>query len=563
MKLYEYVLRFRDEASAKLKAFRAAAGQAGNESVETARKLGRLSAQADLTGNSFGRLKSMLAGAFTIAALSTFATNVVQTTARMDGYTNSIRFSSGSAQEAAKNTQFLNGWIDKAGLNAESSFKSFQLLNGGLIGFKNQGELARETFKGVTMASSAFGLGADETQGAVLALAQIAGKGKVSMEELRGQLGERIPGAMQVAARAMGTTTAGLEQMVAKGIPAEKFLPRFAAELQKTFGSAMPEAAQSLSANLNRLVNALFRAANAIGQRFKPIINVLIVDIGKLISWISRNREELISLAKWISAGVLIWATYSGTVMAVTGVMAAYQKVVVLARIAQVLWTRGITMTNVALLANPFGLAIAGIAALTAGIIYAWNNFEGFRGAIIGIKEALVQLGQNMIQNFLPVFRYVGEVIEKVKAGDFVGAAKSAAKATASIGIATAANIADLVTGNMFRGVGDAYNRGDATGRKMGGIKMPEWLSKYLNPINPAPENPANPVTPKMEQPAGMGDITGGGSKPLVVNISFQKFNESITINAGGLDGAISEVEQKFLDMFGRVIDGGVSSVGR
>ena len=41
-----------------------------------------------------------------------------------------------------------------------------------------------------------MGLSADQTSGVLLALQQMISKGTVQAEELRGQLGERLPGAL-------------------------------------------------------------------------------------------------------------------------------------------------------------------------------------------------------------------------------------------------------------------------------------------------------------------------------------------------------------------------------
>lgn len=61
---------------------------------------------------------------------------------------------------------------------------------------KDTGVTAAQTktvFEGIAAASAKLGLSADETNGALLAL-QMASKGTVSAEELRGQLRERLPG---------------------------------------------------------------------------------------------------------------------------------------------------------------------------------------------------------------------------------------------------------------------------------------------------------------------------------------------------------------------------------
>lgn len=93
--------------------------------------------------------------------------------------------------------------------------------------------------------------------GALLAIQQMMSKGTVQAEELRGQLGERLPGAFQIAARSMGVTTAELGKMLESGkVLADDFLPKFAAQLEKTFGASAEKAANSLQAQLNRMDNA-------------------------------------------------------------------------------------------------------------------------------------------------------------------------------------------------------------------------------------------------------------------------------------------------------------------
>jgi tape measure domain-containing protein len=90
--------------------------------------------------------------------------------------------------------------------------------------------------------------------GVFLALGQMISKGKVQAEELRGQLGERLPGAFNLAARAMGVTTAQLDDMLKKGqVTAEDMLPKLAAVLKDEFGPAAEHASQGAQGAVNRL----------------------------------------------------------------------------------------------------------------------------------------------------------------------------------------------------------------------------------------------------------------------------------------------------------------------
>lgn len=128
------------------------------------------------------------------------------------------------------------------------------------------GETTKRTFRGMIMAGSALGRTSEEVEGGLLALQQIAGKGKVSMEELRQQLGERLPGAMNIAARAMSVTPQELEAMVAKGLDASLFLDKFSRQLEKEFGPAAEAAAKRPEAAFARLRNSIFLARSEVAN---------------------------------------------------------------------------------------------------------------------------------------------------------------------------------------------------------------------------------------------------------------------------------------------------------
>lgn len=115
-------------------------------------------------------------------------------------------------------------------------------------------------FKAVTDSGAALQLSTDEVNGALVALGQMMSKGKVQAEELRGQLGERLPGAFQMAAKAMGMTTAELDKFMADGkLTAEDLLPKLAAALEEQYGEAALKAANTVQGSINRLETEWFR----------------------------------------------------------------------------------------------------------------------------------------------------------------------------------------------------------------------------------------------------------------------------------------------------------------
>ena len=87
----------------------------------------------------------------------------------------------------------------------------------------------------------------------------------VSMEELRGQLGDRLPGAFGIAAKSMNVTTEELDKLVSSGkLTASEFLPKFAAALRDTFGDT--SYVDGYTASWNRLQNSLNEAFVIIGK---------------------------------------------------------------------------------------------------------------------------------------------------------------------------------------------------------------------------------------------------------------------------------------------------------
>lgn len=241
--------------------------------------------------------------ALSIGALIGFGKEVTSVTAKFEGLENSIRFASG--QEGAKNMEFLDGTIKRLNLNMDSSYKGFQTLTGSLKGTALEGQATRDIFEGVGIAASVMNLSAEQSEGAFLALSQMASKGVVSSEELRGQLGERLPGAMGIAAKAMGVTQAKLGEMLQKGeVMATDFLPKFSRELKKTFEGGLPAAMNSMQSAINKQENALTQFKLKTGETFRPLIigvleagNYLFGFLGDMMNYTQPVKDALTGVA--------------------------------------------------------------------------------------------------------------------------------------------------------------------------------------------------------------------------------------------------------------------------
>lgn len=231
--------------------------------VEAKSSSGIDGARKQLNGlaSSMGDVASLAARGLGLAGLVTglksLVTGLTEAGLRAEKLGNQLAFAMGSAAAGAREMDFVRTAADKLGLDLVSAAGAYGKLAASSQGTALAGGKTRDIFLAVSKASTVMGLSASETEGALLAISQMMSKGMVQAEELRGQLGERLPGAFNIAARAMGVTTAELGKMLEQGeVIASDFLPRFAKELERTLGDAPQSAAASAQAQLNRFSTA-------------------------------------------------------------------------------------------------------------------------------------------------------------------------------------------------------------------------------------------------------------------------------------------------------------------
>jgi tape measure domain-containing protein len=235
----------------------------------------------------FGGLKT----AFATIGGTYAAVEIIKTTAAFEGLRNQLNFASGDAIKGGENLEWIRERAQYLGLDLQTAAQSFAKFSGAARNTSLEGQGVKDIFEGVAEAATVMHLSAEQADGTFLALQQMLSKGKVSAEELNGQLGERLPGALGIAARAMNMTQADLMKLMQSGqLMSEDFLPKFGAQLRKEFGDASEVARESLSANMNRISNVFLDLKLKIGKYITPIINVII----KGVDWIKNKWNEIV-----------------------------------------------------------------------------------------------------------------------------------------------------------------------------------------------------------------------------------------------------------------------------
>ena len=240
----------------------------GDQGKKTAADLAHLQTSVkSLTGEIAALIHSQLTwrsvmGSLGLGALTYEVVN--QTKAIIDAGNASVKYSAalkavtGTNESAADEMRFVREEADRLGVSFIALLGPYAQITAAARGTALEGANTRDIFKAVIEAARVFGLSADDTEGVLRAIAQMMSKGTVQAEELRGQLGDRLPGAFKLAAQAMGKTEAEFNKMLDTGqILAADMLPKLATELHKTVSAGLVDAQHSPAAEFERLGNAL------------------------------------------------------------------------------------------------------------------------------------------------------------------------------------------------------------------------------------------------------------------------------------------------------------------
>ncbi|EOZ8503352.1 tape measure protein [Escherichia coli] len=211
------------------------------------------------TSDAFNNLASnaiKLSGAFysVMGALNAYKA-IMNAGLKRDSAQRAAKFVLGD--KASEAETFIRGLADKTGLNISEGLSSYAKFAAGAQGSMSQ-EQTQELFGNATAMSRLMGLSNDELNGILKAFEQMASKGKIQAEELRGQLGDRLAGAFKLFAEALGMTATELDKAMKDGkILSSDTLPKVAKQMGLMIDKAggWAEVAKSTQTALGKLAN--------------------------------------------------------------------------------------------------------------------------------------------------------------------------------------------------------------------------------------------------------------------------------------------------------------------
>lgn len=255
----------------------------------------------------------------------------------------------------------------------------------------------RAIYQSVIKSSAIVGNTTETTSGILRAFEQILSKGKVQAEELRGQLGDRLPGAFQIMAKSMGVTNAELDKMLEQGqVVADEVLPAFAAELERTFGAENVDRIDNLGAAEGRLRNEQTELVRAFegSQALSSFLNTVAAGLRA----IRNNLGFLKELAKFIALAGVSYLSYRSAVLLTT--LAERTRMTGLIRLARgqgiynaaaVAGRRATIALNTAIKSNPWGLALSLITTVASAWLLYRDNVDEATESQKGLNDELAK----------------------------------------------------------------------------------------------------------------------------------------------------------------------------
>ncbi|EFN1057453.1 tape measure protein [Escherichia coli] len=263
----------------------------------------------------------------------------------------------------------------------QAQFASFGASAKNTMGLEGSEEL----FKNLTGYARLMGRSDEQIQRALTAVSQMASKGQVMAEELKGQLSEALPGATQAFAKALGLTEKQLFDKMKNGdVKASDALPKFAKELGSQIDSrggwkAIQDSTQTMLGNLkntwNNSLTDIFKGSEDGLQDFTRSLTTLLNALGGSGKSLG---ESLGSLMTDMSHGVdsltdisyKVRAFFDEVTLAYRGLTDEQKKVV-----------------------DALGSGLINSLKVLAGVI-AVNKVVGVTRSIYGLMTAITRLGQ-------------------------------------------------------------------------------------------------------------------------------------------------------------------------
>ena len=345
------------------------------------------------------------------------------------------------------------------------------------------------------------------------------------------QLGKALNDPIQgvTALRRVGVSFSDQQQKMMKNFVETNQLAKaqqmILSELNKEFGGSAEAAAlaglgpwEQLKNTFGDVQEEIGRLTLDFGTMLLPVIRGVVSGISNMVTFIQQNKKLLKELAIVVGIAATAWGVYTLAVNA--------------SAIATKIYTMVQLGLNAAMTANPIGILIVGLAALTAAVVVAYEKSAVFRAGLWGLWGAVKAVGESISMYF------VG--LKDVLIGTFTldpGQIEKGLGGMASAVFGAGARIA--------KGAQEGYQSGMADFAKdQQAKKEAEAQGGTATPtagLSSAGANAANPTPSKSKSVAQ-------GTKVTTINVSIKDLIGEYNMNVSNVREGSEKVKQMVVD---------------
>jgi tape measure domain-containing protein len=389
-----------------------------------------------------------------------------------------------------------------------------------LLSFNIAGTKVMGTLK---MLGDVAGGNKDRMRALTLAYAQSQAAGKLMGQDLLQFINAGF-NPLQIISQKTGKTLMDLREEMQKGAISSEMIAwafKTATSEGGMFYNMMVRQSQTIAGKWSTVIGSLqFKLGSFVESN--NIVFISILDgLMNTVNWVSQNGNVLVTFFGVLASGFALYKIW-------------------------VLWNKRVALWQAIVAAtNPFILIVIGLAALAAGLVWAWNKFEGFRKVILGTWEVIKGFGNiiktyvtDRIAEMLRGISGVGTAISLLFQGKFKEAAQAGSKALGNIFIGHESKSNAIKAGMAL---GDAYKKGAARAAS----KSSKKSSSAFSFDNPLAEG-GNSSESAIKTGSILGGIGGKGSGATRnVTITINNLVEKLEVHTTNISESLEDIESK------------------
>ncbi|WP_297173161.1 phage tail tape measure protein [uncultured Porphyromonas sp.] len=384
------------QAMADLSAITGSVGEELEDLTQTAREVGKASG---LGASESARAFAVLAGQIDVPIESL---KVLQR--------ETITLAQAGALPLEDAANAVAGTINQFGMEASEASRVVNVLAAGSRAGGAEVVDLSESFKVAGAAANAAGVSIEETAGALEVLAQNNTKGAEAGTAMRNML---VAMQTRLGIDISQTGFAGGLRIIQEELDKMQSPVERTTFLAKAFGRENMVAAQFLLSNADAVeemtaavtdTNSAMEQAEIRNDTWAHKMEVARAKIDDVLISMSSLSGSLLPMAGIIGEQVSKFSGLIPLVSSASKMLQGFSIKTTVATVAQ----KGL---NAVLRANPIGAVVTAISALVAGVVYAYNHFEGFRQSVQETWGKLQALWSMLYERLKPAFDLIGKIV--------------------------------------------------------------------------------------------------------------------------------------------------------